>query len=236
MQQNGSPLPPAEPDPAQQAEVRDLTGQTVGQDEDQQGETAWDGTEVEWIADQGAADYEEAFTGLKIRYTLTQDDYYACLKAEHPFKTTGNRAVVQTVLLALFGVLFAVTYFLVSPREVSSLVFSGICFAIIALIWLVPYGSLRSRAKHLANGKTVTAEIFPDEIQIGEGEGAWVIPLDGTSYYEEMEDLLVVSTPERRIAAFPIRSIEPAALPDIQAMLMSGTVPKPKNRRKEQAL
>ena len=61
------------------------------------------------------------------------------------------------------------------------------------------------------SGKTVIAEIFPDEIQIGEGEGAWTIPLDGTSWFQELEDLFVIRTPQNRLAVFPIRSIEPVS-------------------------
>lgn len=232
MQQNGSPLPASEPDPTPLpplAEQENRYGDSGREEE----KNNWDGTEVELVADRDAADYEEEFTGLKIRYMLTGEDLYACLKASNPFKTTGVRAGVQTAILAFFGILFFVTYFLESPRQVSSIVLGVICFGIIAAIWLVPYGSLKSRAKKMTTGKTVTAEIFPDEIQIGEGEGAWTIPLDGTSYFQELDDLFVIRTPQNLLAIFPIRSIEPAMLPEIQAMLMSGTVPEPKKGRKK---
>ena len=226
MQQNGNPLPTAEPDPVPLPPEAEI-------EKNEEEKTAWDGTEVELVADSDAADYEEEFTGLKIRYMLTKEDLYACLKASNPFKTTGVRAAVQTAVLALFCILFFVTYFLETPRQVSSLVFGAVCIGLIAAIWLVPYGTLKSRAKKMATGKTVTAQIFPDEIQIGEGQGAWTIPLDGSSYFQEMEDLFVIRTPQNQLAVFPIRSIEPAMLPEIQAMLMSGTIPEPKKERKK---
>ncbi len=226
MQRNDNPYPPAEPDPAQEEGIDvDFTSEEA--------ENRWDGTQVELVADQDAADYEDDFTGLKIRYTLTEEDLYDCLKAANPFKTTGVRAIVQSAILALFGVLFCITYFIESPPVTSSLVFSGLCFLMIGVIWLVPHFALKSRAKKLYTGQPVTAEIFPDEIQIGEGEGAWKIALDGTSSYLELENLLVVRTPENRLAAFPIRSIEPAALPEIQAMLLSGALPETKKGRKK---
>lgn len=234
MQQNGSPIPSADPDPTPLPDLqeREKKQAEAGQEEEK---VTWDGTEVELVADHDAADYEEEFTGLKIRYMLTEEDLYACLKASNPFKTSGVRAGVQTAVLSLFGILFFVTYFLESPRQISSLVFGAICFALIAAIWIVPYGALKSRAKGMVTGKTVVAEIFPDEIQIGEGEGAWTIPLDGTSWFQELEDLFVIRTPQNRLAVFPIRSIEPAMLPEIQAMLMSGTIPEPKKGRKKKA-
>lgn len=198
------------------------------QEERREDEPDWDGSEAVLVADEDAADYEDELTGIKITYHLTEEDLYACLKSSGVFRTTGGRAVGETVLLAVFGVIFLLSYFLAEVHNPSNLWFAGLCAAVIAAVWLVPFFSLRSRARQQANARPIQAEFFPDEIHVGKGEGAWTIPLDGSCYFERLEGLLTILTPEGRMAAFPLRSIEPAVLPEVEAILMAGTQPKPR--------
>ena len=74
---------------------------------------------------------------------------------------------------------------------------------LVAAIWLVPYFDLRKRADEVAGGKKIEVEIYPDEVVVGSGEGQWEIPLDGTSNFEEFDDLMVLFTPKNAILAIP---------------------------------
>lgn len=195
----------------------------------------WEGYEVERVADDDAAEYEDEQPGIKIKYTLSQDDFYQCFKSMKIFKTSGIRAVIETIILIVCAIPSLMAWFsgnAIQTQNVSVLLLPIICALLIVAIWLVPYFTLKRRAKNLADGKIITAEIFPDVIHIGEGEGSWEIPLDGTSYYEEFENLMVITTPQSRVTAFPIREIEPSALPEIQAIIVAGTMPKPKKDKR----
>ena len=57
-------------------------------------------------------------------------------------------------------------------------------------------------------------------------KGQWEIPLDGTSSFEEFDDLMVLFTPKNAILAMPMRAMEPAVIADIQGMLIAGCIPE----------
>ena len=63
-------------------------------------------------------------------------------------------------------------------------------------------------------------------VVVGSGEGQWEIPLDGTSSFEEFDDLMVLFTPKNAILAMPMRAMEPAVIADIQGMLIAGCIPE----------
>ena len=63
-------------------------------------------------------------------------------------------------------------------------------------------------------------------VVVGSGDGQWAIPLDGTSSFEEFDDLMVLFTPKNAILAMPMRAMEPAVIADIQGMLIAGCIPE----------
>lgn len=81
--------------------------------------------------------------------------------------------------------------------------------AVAAAVWLVPYLDMRKRAGEIAGGRKIEVEIYPDEVVVGSGEGQWEIPLDGTSSFEEFDDLMVLFTPKNAILAMPMRAWMP---------------------------
>lgn len=184
----------------------------------------WDGSEAELVADD-AAEYEEQQTGIKLSYILRQEEILECLKKSGFIKTTGTRAVAETVILVALAVVFIVTYFL--QKNANSLVFGVISLLLIAVIWIVPQQGMKRRAKDLADGKEIQMEIYPDNIVMGQGEGRWEIPLDGTSESEEDSNLLLIYSQDRTVI-LPLRCVEPSVLPEVQAMVISGTQPKQK--------
>lgn len=184
----------------------------------------WDGTDAEFVEDEDAAEYEDQYAGIRLSYTLTREEAVACLKRAHIYKTTGRRAWLESGILAVAAALFFVSYALYQGGY--NLVLGILSLALIAVIWLVPYFDMRKRADEVAGGKKIEVEIYPDEVVVGSGEGQWEISLDGTSNFEEFDDLMVLFTPKNAILAIPMRAMEPSVIADIQGMLIAGCIPE----------
>ena len=186
----------------------------------------WDGSESELVADDDAEDYEIPETGIKISYSLTEDEMYRCLYHSQMYKTTGKRAVAQTTVFALAGVAFLLAYFMTNSQYNAYNLFFGIlCFVMIVLVWTVPYFHMKSLAKVMADGKTVEAEIYPTHIDIGKDDGAWSVELDGKAEIAEFDGIIMIYDDDRSFA-IPERVIEPEVYNEIKAILLSGTMPE----------
>lgn len=190
----------------------------------------WDGSEAEFVEDDESPDYEIPETGIKLSYSLTQEEMYKCLYNSNIFKTKGARAVIQSIILAIAAVVFFVTYFATESSYNSYNLFFGIiCFAMIAVIWIVPHLHLKSMAKMMADGKIIELEIYPTRLDIGRDDGAWTIELDGTSEISEFDNIFMIYTQKGQSFAIPKRVIEPELYNDVKAILLSGTTPKDEN-------
>lgn len=184
----------------------------------------WDGTDAEFVEDTDAAEYEDQYAGIKLSYILNREEAMACLKRAQIYKTSGRRALLETGILAVAAVLFFVSYGLYQGGY--NLILGILSLVLVAAIWLVPYFDMRKRAEEVAGGKKIEVEIYPDEVVVGSGEGQWEIPLDGTSNFEEFDDLMVLFTPRNAILAMPMRAMEPSVIADIQGMLIAGCIPE----------
>lgn len=184
----------------------------------------WDGSEAEFVPDEDAEVYEEQSPGIGLNYVLRPEEVFECLKRSGFSKTTGVRASVEAVILGIAAVACGVSYLM--SWNGNSLLLAVICLVLIGVVCLVPHFGMKHRAKQIASGKELRVEVYPDEIQVGRGEGEWEIPLDGTSTLEEYEELMVLTTPQKRMLCIPMRSVEPSVLPDVQAMLLAGTMPE----------
>ncbi len=185
---------------------------------------AWDGNEAELVADEDAAEYEDQNTGIRLNYTLRQDEIYECLRKSGFIKTTGKRAAIETVILGVLAVVFFAAY--VVQKATDPLIFSIICLLLIAIIWIVPYQGIKNKARRTADGKEIKLSIYPDVIEIGEGEGYWEIPLDGTCEWTRQSNMIFLYASKGRILILPLRSVEPAVLPEVEAMIMAGAQKK----------
>jgi len=186
----------------------------------------WDGSESELVADDDAEEYEIPETGIRISYSLTEDEMYKCLYHSKLYKTKGQRAVLQTAVFAAAGMIFLLTYFLTNSQyNVYNLFFGILCFFMIAAIWLVPYIHMKKLAAIMADGKTVEAEIYPTHIDIGKDDGAWTVELDGKAEIAEFDGIIMIYDDDRSLAV-PERVIEPEVYNEIKAILLSGTMPE----------
>lgn len=189
---------------------------------EQEASIEWDGSEAELVADD-VAEYEEQQTGIKFSYILKQQEIFECLKRSGFCKTTGSRAIAESVILAIMTVVFTVTYFI--QKNTDSLVFAVISLLLITVIWIIPRQGMKRRAKELADGKEISMKIYPDSIVMSQAESCWEIPLDGTSECSQFNNILMIYS-QGRTVILPLRCVEPAVLTEVQAMIVSGTQPK----------
>ena len=191
---------------------------------EEENEEGWDGSEAELVADDDAAVYEDPQTGIRFNYILRHSEIYQCLKSTGYSKTTGTRAILETVVLALAAGVFVWTWF--AQQSADSLVFAVICLLLIAVVWIVPEWGLRRQARKLASGDEIAMEIYPDSVVITRGEEETEFPLDGESTFIAQYDTIIVLFHKGKMAILPLRSVEPGVLPEVQAMLLAGTKPR----------
>ncbi len=213
-------------EPSEMEESVDLAMEELDREREEEEESdlpEWDGTDSALVADDDAQEFEEPMSGIHISYCLRHEEIKTALRRSGVFRFSVRKMIIQSAVLLCVAGLFLATYLTAQIPRPETLVVAGVCAALTAAVWLMPEYQLAARARQLRSDKPVEAEIFPDEIKVGRGEGAWSIPLDGTSEYKEIDGLLVVVTPHKRCVAFPVRSIEPALLHDVVAMLAAGT-------------
>lgn len=198
---------------------REVPEDAVEEDE----EEGWDGSEAELVADEDAAVYEDVQTGIRVNYVLRWREIYRCLKGMGYIKTTGTRAVIETVILAAAAVLCLINWF--TSHTAEALTLAVVCILLIAVVWVAPELGLRSQAKKRADGREFSLEIYPDAITVEHAGDEWEIPLDGETGCAQYGNHLVLSR-ERKMVILPLRCVEPGVLPEVQAMIMAGTTPR----------
>ena len=195
----------------------------VQEEEDEDEPVEWDGSEATLVADEEAAVYEEKQTGIKLSYTLRPDEVFHALKKSGMTKTSGLRAVVEILVLAVLAAVFFFQYF--SGTGAPALFFGIVSVALAAVVAVVPYLGRRRKAIAICNNPKIASvqmEIFPDEIVMGKGEGKWEIPLDGSCFREEYKNMILLHTADR-LVLLPLRAVEPAVRAEVQGMVLSGT-------------
>lgn len=197
---------------------------TEQEQESENEDSTWDGSESEFVEDEEAEDYEEKYAGIKFCYTLKRDEIFSCLKHTGLFKTGGIRSIVEICLLLVLSFMFFLLFFL--TKNNLNFILGVISAALIFLVLLVPRFFIGFNADKLTTGKKLSVEIYPDEIEVESGSTSWKIPLDGSSFFEEFNDMFLLFLPKEKLFIIPIRAIEPDFLADVQAMIVAGTTPK----------
>lgn len=143
---------------------------------------------------------------LNFSYTLTQQEVYDGLRLSGIYKTTGKRAVVETVILAVFCLFFVVSFCL--KQEAFSLVMAIISAAVLLALNLVPRMDMRKQAKK--GQLDVRIRLYPTKMVVETGDGTQTILLDGSSEIKAVgreHRLLVVRIAGGGLLIIPERSI-----------------------------
>lgn len=198
--------------------------QVEQEDDSDSEEITWDGSESEFVENDDAEEYEEQYAGIKFGYALKKEEIFSCLKHTGLFKINGTRSIVEICLLLVLALMFFVLFFV--TRNNLNAILGVISIALTFLVVLMPRLFIGFNADKLTTGKKLSVEIYPDEIEVNGGAVSWKIPLDGSSAFEEFNDMFLLYLPKEKLFIIPIRAIEPDFLADVQAMIVAGTTPK----------
>jgi hypothetical protein len=183
----------------------------------------WDGSEAELVADETAESFEEQHTGIKLKFSLTAGEIFSALMKTQYTDARIASSVIGTILSAGLAV-----YFLVQLNHTGNMDFSFlavICGVLIILIGAVPLIRIKMQAARAADGHEVKMKIYPDFIEMGHTGQKWEIPLNGNTERAVFKNLIVLYIDGKNMVILPLRCVEPAVLPEVQAMIFAGTQP-----------
>ncbi len=192
-------------------------------DEEEQA-VEWDGSEAFRVEDKDAEDYEENTTGVRITYKLEKEEIYKSLKHSKIYKKNVSMQVKHTVVQVILILLLIIASVIMKNRVYAYT--AMVPLVSIIGIWILPIVSIKKLSRDMCKDKNVSIEIFPDVIEVDVNGIKSEILLDGECECEEFDGLIILNPSKGSSLIIPVRSIEPEFLPDVQAMIVSGTLPR----------
>lgn len=190
--------------------------------EENEEKVEWDGSEAELVADEGASEYEEQNTGIKLEYSLKSEEIFkAMLKNQYTQMRIALSAAA--VLLSLVMIVSSVRASVMGDGRFGLM--AALCAALILITVGIPLVSTSRLAKKAAVDNKVRMKIYPDHIVMGRDSTSWEIPLDGTRERTVLQNLIILYIDAKNMVILPLRCVEPAVLPEVQAMIFAGTQP-----------
>jgi len=198
--------------------------QTPDEERPEEDRVEWDGSEAELVADETALAFEEQHTGIKLKYTLTSSEIFKVLRKSQYTNTRTALSVVAVALSAVMAVFFLTRFSGSGDSRYVSL--AVVCLMLILVVAVLPPVIIKMHSSKIADGKEIRMKIYPDHIEMGLTDKKWEIPLDGSCECIQFENLMVLYIDDRNMVILPLRCVEPAVLPEVQAMIFAGTQPK----------
>ncbi|MBR2578611.1 MAG: hypothetical protein IKE41_00520 [Clostridia bacterium] len=176
------------------------------------------------VADDEFEEYEEESTGIKISYKLSPEEVYGVVRRIGNLKDTVKTQQRQTLLHAgILGVIIAIVLLMKNPYYFW---FALLPVLAIISIWCVPFFGVRKILSKAFNNKPITLEVFPDEIDIIQGDAERKIILDDSYESEEYDDIIVIMKDDVIKLMLPLRAVEPEFRAEVQAIILAGIKPK----------
>ena len=145
---------------------------------------------------------------IEIRYTLTSDDIYNALKTSRIYRKNFIKAFAESGILIGLVILFGIWWILWDDG--NAMIFCIACACLIGLVWAAVLFSIRSTCNRMVTGDEITMTLQNDRILVGDGPGGWEIPLDGSIFCEEKNNILILYTGPKEWTLIPLKSIEMA--------------------------
>lgn len=111
--------------------------------------------------------------GLEFSYTLTEEEVFDGLRLSGVYKTSGKRAVIESVLLGIFAVVFLGTF--LWRQQLLDLVIGLVSLGLLAAVLIVPRLDMKKQAK-LAQPH-VRVRLYEDHLVANGGVEDQTIPL-----------------------------------------------------------
>lgn len=143
---------------------------------------------------------------LNFAYTLTEQEVYDGLKLSGSYKTSGKRAVIETIVLVVFCIIFIVSYVL--KQDVFSLVMAIVSAVFVLALNLVPRFDMRRQAKK--GQLNVKIRLYPTKLYAETEQGSQPILLDGSSEIRAVgkeNRLVLVNIAGGGLLIIPVRAI-----------------------------
>lgn len=159
---------------------------------------------------------------LEFSYTLTEKEVYDGLRLSGVYRTTGKRAVVETVILGVFCLFFLVSYVL--QKELFNLIMTFVSFGVLLLLNLVPRLDMRRQAKRCH--REVKLRLYPDKFYMETAAGSQCVLLDGSSEVKAVgkkdNKLLIVHIAGGGLLVIPLRAIPETIRGQALSFLLQG--------------
>lgn len=144
---------------------------------------------------------------LQFDYTLTEQEIFDGLRLSGIYKTSGKRALIESILLAVFAAIFLATY--IWKQDVFSLVMAIVSLVLLALLFLVPTVDMKRQAKNCQ--RDVKLKLYAKSVFIETAEGSQTIALDSTSKRKAVgkkgAQLITVRPDTGGLLVIPLRAI-----------------------------
>ncbi len=159
---------------------------------------------------------------LQFSYTLTEKEIYDGLRLSGVYRTSGKRAIVETVILAVFCLFFFISYLF--QKELFNLVMTFVSLGVLLLLNLVPRLDMRKQAKSCH--REVKLRLYPDRFILETEAGSQSVLLDGTSEIRAVGKkdgkLLIVRIAGGGLLVIPLRAIPEGMRGQALSFLLQG--------------
>ncbi|MCI1989890.1 MAG: hypothetical protein LKJ59_00940 [Oscillospiraceae bacterium] len=189
------------------------------------------GSRAELVSDDTEA-YEEQQTGVALSYVLKEQDVYRYLRRRSFSGKWG--AVFSAAFLVLLVLAFFFLTQAVRNGDGRMYFWAALYAAIGAAALLYLRRKLHRAAEKFVTGREIRLKIYPDRMEADNSAERLKIPLDGTAECVRLPDLILLIPPDRkrtenretRTLILPLRCVDEAVLPYVEAMILAGTRPK----------
>ena len=143
---------------------------------------------------------------FEFSYVLTDRETLDGLQLTGAYKKSmGKRAIVETVLLAVMFLFFSGNF--IVKRQISDLLFAGLCVLLVGLLHFLPRMQIRKQA---AQGeKNLSLRVYPERIYVYIKEKTVQIPLHADTKLQVSKDkeLMTLEPENGTLLILPKRAI-----------------------------
>jgi hypothetical protein len=156
---------------------------------------------------------------VELSYTLTQREAFDGLRLSGIYKTSGTRAIVETVILAVFCVYFIVSYIL--WKDLLNLVLAFVSFGVILGVTLVPRLDMLKQSKQPQ--RPIKLRLYPNKLYVDlEGNTHAIDPSAAKIRLVKAgkeEKLITIMPSDGSLLVIPLRAVPKESLSLVLSLL-----------------
>lgn len=156
---------------------------------------------------------------FEFSYTLSEQEVFDGLQKSGVYKSSGTKALIETIVLAVLCVFFFFSYF--SRGDIFSLVMGILSLVVILALNLIPRLDMKKQAEK--GQKQVKIRLYQDKFYADTEVGSQPILLDGTSTIKTVgkeNPLVTVQIAGGGLLVIPVRSIPQEIRGEVMSLLL----------------